>query len=83
LQEHVENATKIEQDGMNFKMPSLINVKPLKKSKRSAESKKLVFLSAKVLEEVKIHRETTGTKIAQRILEIYRERKMNMDFKNV
>lgn len=29
------------------------------------------------------HRETTGTKIAQRILEIYRGRNMDMDFKNV
>ena len=53
------------------------------KTKRSAESKKLVFLSKKVLEEVMFHRETTGTKIAQRILEIYRNRNMEMDFKNV
>jgi hypothetical protein len=37
---------------------------PFQKSKRSAESKKLVFLSKKVLEEVMQHRETTGTKIA-------------------
>jgi hypothetical protein len=53
------------------------------KSKRSAESKKLVFLSKKVLEEVKLHQETTGTNIARRILEIYRSKRMCMDFKNV
>ena len=38
--------------------------KSLKPSKRSAESKKLVFLSRKVLEEVIKHRQTTGTRIA-------------------
>jgi len=27
--------------------------------------------------------ETTGTKIANRILEIYKDKKINMDFKNV
>jgi hypothetical protein len=54
-----------------------------KKSKRSAESKKLVFLSNKVLEEVVQKQETTGTKIAMRILEIYKDKKINMDFKNV
>lgn len=30
-----------------------------------------------------MHQDTTGTKIAQRILEIYRHKRMNMDFKNV
>ena len=54
-----------------------------KKTKRSAESKKLVFLSNKVLEEVMQKPETTGTKIALRILEIYQDKKINMDFKNV
>ena len=54
-----------------------------KHSKRSAESKKLVFLSNKVLEEVMNKNETTGTKIAMRILEIYKDKKINMDFKNV
>jgi len=29
------------------------------------------------------HRETTGTNIARRILEIYRSKRMCMDFKNV
>jgi hypothetical protein len=42
-----------------------------------------VFLSKKVLEEVILHKDTTGTKIAQRILDIYRHKRMNMDFKNV
>jgi hypothetical protein len=42
-----------------------------------------VFLSKKVLEEVMMHKETTGTNIAKRILEIYRNKKMCMDFKNV
>lgn len=55
----------------------------IKKTKRAAESKKLVFLSNKVLEEVMQKSETTGTKIAYRILEIYKDKKINMDFKNV
>ena len=42
-----------------------------------------MFLSKKVLEEVKHHRETTGTNIARRILEIYKSKRMCMDFKNV
>lgn len=54
-----------------------------KKTKRSAESKKLVFLSNKVLEEVMHQSETNGTNIANRILEIYKDKKINMDFKNV
>ena len=54
-----------------------------KKTKRSAESKKLVFLSNKVLEEVMNQSETNGTNIANRILEIYKDKKINMDFKNV
>ena len=57
--------------------------RPKGHSKRSAESKKLVFLSNKVLEEVMNKNETTGTKIAMRILEIYKDKKINMDFKNV
>jgi len=36
-----------------------------------------------VLEEVVQKQETTGTKIAMRILEIYKDKKINMDFKNV
>ena len=55
----------------------------IKKTKRSAESKKLVFLSNKVLEEVMHQSETNGTNIANRILEIYKDKKINMDFKNV
>jgi hypothetical protein len=42
--------------------------------KRSGDNKKLVFLSRKVLEEVQMKTETTGTKIAFKILEIYKER---------
>jgi predicted Zn-dependent protease len=53
------------------------------KSKRQFESKKLVFLSKKVLEEVRNLKETTGTQIALRIEEIYKEKKMKIDFKNV
>jgi predicted Zn-dependent protease len=53
------------------------------KSKRDFESKKLVFLSKKVLEEVQNLKETTGTQIALRIEEIYKEKKMKIDFKNV
>jgi hypothetical protein len=30
-----------------------------------------------------LHKETTGTDIARRILDIYRNKKMRMDFKNV
>jgi len=51
--------------------------------KRSSENKKLVFLSKKVLEEVSTKKETTGTNIANHILEIYKERNMKLDFKNV
>lgn len=43
----------------------------------------MVFLSKKVLEEVKNLKETTGTQIALRIEEIYKEKKMKIDFKNV
>lgn len=53
------------------------------KTKRPTESKKLVFLSEKVLEEVAQQRETNGTKITLRILENYRNKYTNMDFKNV
>ena len=42
-----------------------------------------MFLSNKVLEEVVSKQETTGTKIAMRILEIYKDKQINMDFKNV
>jgi hypothetical protein len=42
--------------------------------KRSGDNKKLVFLSRKVLEEVQMKTETTGTKIAFKILEIYKDR---------
>jgi len=45
-----------------------------KRMKRSGDNKKLVFLSRKVLEEVQMKTETTGTKIAFKILEIYKER---------
>jgi DNA gyrase/topoisomerase IV subunit B len=54
-----------------------------RQSKRSPHSKKLVFLSRKVLEEVINNKETTGTKIANKILDIYKDKKINMDFKNV
>lgn len=40
-------------------------------------------MSNKVLEEVMKKNETTGTKIAMKILEIYKDKKINMDFKNV
>eukprot|EP00347_Sterkiella_histriomuscorum_P005849 403355038 len=53
------------------------------RKKRSSENKKLVFLSKKVLEEVSTKHETTGTNIANHILEIYKERNMKLDFKNV
>ena len=55
----------------------------IKPSKRSSESKKLVFLSKKVLEEVIAHKQTTGTKIAYKILGIYQSKKICMDFNNV
>ncbi len=42
-----------------------------------------MFLSKKVLEEVRNLKETTGTQIALRIEEIYKEKKMKIDFKNV
>lgn len=42
-----------------------------------------MFLSKKVLEEVRKKGETTGTNIANQILEIYKERNMDLDFKNV
>lgn len=51
--------------------------------KRPSDSKKLVFLSKKVLEEVMLQKDTTGAKVAQRILEIYKENKIESDFKNV
>lgn len=50
---------------------------------RSAETKKLVFLSQKVLEMVIESQVTTGSDIAQKILEIYKQQKKVMDFKNV
>ena len=39
---------------------------------RSAETKKLVFLSQKVLEMVRESQVTTGSDIAQKILDIYK-----------
>ena len=63
-----------------------------RKKKRSSDNKKLVFLSRKVLEEVATKKETTGTLIANEILEIYKQRNMvrcfnhsfqKLDFKNV
>jgi hypothetical protein len=54
-----------------------------KRTRRSAESKKLVFLSNKVLDHVRINNGATGTDIAQRILEVYAGLGIKMDFKNV
>jgi len=42
-----------------------------RRKKRSSENKKLVFLSKQVLEEVSSNKETTGTLIANKILDIY------------
>lgn len=50
---------------------------------RTAETKKLVFLSKTVLELVRQSQNTTGSDIAQKILDIYRQQKKTMDFKNV
>lgn len=74
LQEQVVATTSGSQTQQTGKKPN---------TKRAAESKKLVFLSNKVLEEVMKKNETTGTKIAMKILEIYKDKKINMDFKNV
>lgn len=50
---------------------------------RIAETKKLVFLSKTVLELVRESQNTTGSDIAQKILDIYKQQKKTMDFKNV
>ena len=47
------------------------------------KDKKLVFLSRSVLEKVREKPMTTGTSIANEILEIYRQFSERVDFKNV
>jgi hypothetical protein len=72
-----------DQNHDNYQPSTKNEQQPTRISKRSAESKKLVFLSSKVLEQVKKHSGATGTDIAQNILQIYHSMRMDMDFKNV
>lgn len=51
--------------------------------RRSLEQKKLVFLSQKVMQEVRNRQHSTSATIAARILEIYKEKKMKIEYKNV
>lgn len=51
--------------------------------KKKKKDKKLVFLSRSVLQKIRERPMTTGTQIANEILELYKQFSDKVDFKNV